>query len=307
VRDAQGGQPDAGRDAAAGLRQQELRAGAAAAQLESGEDANLTRGAREAGSDPLRQLSPAAEGERSASLASTGSNRLAQETPNPRANAPTDLEVLAAAKGSGEPGERTAGADALAAGDRLMNATTRGADALATTTPSAPAAASVGPAPSSALSPSAAAGADRLPEFSLERAPQDPEFSGELTARMKLLVRDGIREARLQLHPAELGRLQVTISTDGDQARVSFIAETVAARDAIEQSLPRLREMLEQNGLQLAQSDVGQQGMAQDRASPGEEAVVAADAGQPAEQDSEAGAPGELRSGPGSLRIDTYI
>lgn len=102
------------------------------------------------------------------------------------------------------------------------------------------------------------------PEYALLRSPQDPQFAGELGARVKVLLKEGVKEARLQLHPAELGRLQVTINTDGDQARVVFSADTLAAKEAIEQSIPRLREMLEQNGLQLAHADVDQGGFDQD-------------------------------------------
>jgi flagellar hook-length control protein FliK len=95
-------------------------------------------------------------------------------------------------------------------------------------------------------------------DMALRTAPGQAEFGDEVAASMRVLVRDGVREARLQLHPAELGRLLVTISTDGDQAKVAFVTDTAAAREAIEQALPRLREALQQSGLQLAQSDVGQ-------------------------------------------------
>ena len=154
-----------------------------------------------------------------------------------------------------------------------------------------------------------AASMDPANEYSLERAPDDPEFADELTTRMKVLVRDGVREARLQLHPAELGRLQVTITTEGDQARVSFVADTAAARDTIEQNLPRLREMFEQNGLELAQSDVGQRGPAggenEGRGAADEErattdvAAVGAD-GEAVNPDADPGSAG-------TSRIDTYI
>lgn len=96
----------------------------------------------------------------------------------------------------------------------------------------------------------------------LQHAPQDPAFPGELANRLQVFARNGMHEATLQLHPAELGRLQVSISTEGDQARVMFVADNAAAREAIEQSLPRLRELLAQSGLQLAHSDVSDQSLA---------------------------------------------
>jgi flagellar hook-length control protein FliK len=121
---------------------------------------------------------------------------------------------------------------------------------------------------------------------------------------MKTLLRDGVREARLQLHPAELGRLQVTVSTDGDQARVSFVADTQAARDAIEQSMPRLREMLEQNGMQLAQSDVGQRDLQSGR--EGSDAESFQQAGDEVAT-GESEPVGMLAAQTVTSRIDTYI
>jgi flagellar hook-length control protein FliK len=177
-----------------------------------------------------------------------------------------------------------------------------------TLTPLASSIAGMAPATASGAAPTtsaAQAGQHLFPEYALNHAPQDPEFPGELTARMKTLLRDGVREARLQLHPAELGRLSVTVSTDGDQARVSFIADTAAARDAIEQSMPRLREMLEQNGLQLAQSDVGQRDLQGGR--DGADAERSISRGNVGDTPAESEVPEELVSHRSSSRIDTYI
>lgn len=121
-----------------------------------------------------------------------------------------------------------------------------------------------GMTPATAAAPSPAEGApptdgDAL-VLDVDAAPEDAEFPREMSSRVSLMLRDGSREARLQLHPAELGRVQVTINTDGDQARVVFVAESAAAREAIEQAMPRLREALAQQGMELAQADVGQQG-----------------------------------------------
>ncbi len=224
---------------------------------------------------------------------------------NPRAAAQPGEEALSL-RGSSTRNEARTGIEGAAtlSGDTSGAAASRGGEgSLPTAVTAAAGPASAGVATNTTAT---ASSAERLPEFNLSRAPQDPEFAGELTTRMKVLVRDGIREARINLHPAELGRLQVTVSTEGDQARVSFVAETSAAREAIEQSLPRLRDMLEQNGLQLAQSDVGQQG-AQGRRDDGAEAGAVAASGatesDPAAQD-DADTAGSVAS---SSRIDTYI
>jgi flagellar hook-length control protein FliK len=66
--------------------------------------------------------------------------------------------------------------------------------------------------------------------------------------------------AELRLNPPELGRLDVRISMSGSEASVQFSAHSGAVREAVEQALPRLREMLEQNGLSLAHADVSDHG-----------------------------------------------
>ncbi|MEZ5569433.1 MAG: flagellar hook-length control protein FliK [Halioglobus sp.] len=101
--------------------------------------------------------------------------------------------------------------------------------------------------------------------------PADPTFHTELAGRISLLMRDGLSEARLQMNPPELGRLDIKISTDGDQARVSFLVQGADTRDAIEQAMPRLRELLEQSGLQLSRFDVSDHSRSQqgDHRAPG--------------------------------------
>ena len=94
----------------------------------------------------------------------------------------------------------------------------------------------------------------------LEAAPDTPEFPEEMFGRIRLMQAQGGHEARLNLHPAELGRLQISISTEGDLAKVAFTVDNPQAREALEQAMPRLREMLQQAGLQLADSSVAEQG-----------------------------------------------
>jgi len=84
-------------------------------------------------------------------------------------------------------------------------------------------------------------------------------WGDELAGKVNLLVRNGVSEARLQLNPAGLGHVAIDIQTDGDKAVVTFHAQQGATREAIEQAMPRLREMFEQSGLQLTQGSVSDQ------------------------------------------------
>jgi len=70
-------------------------------------------------------------------------------------------------------------------------------------------------------------------------------------------------KAELVLTPPNLGKLEVSISLNGDLTTAQFVASSQAARDALERAMPQLREILEQAGIMLGNADVstsGQQG-----------------------------------------------
>lgn len=84
----------------------------------------------------------------------------------------------------------------------------------------------------------------------------DSQWNNDLAGRVSVMVKNGLSEASLQLTPPELGRLEIKIVTEGDQAKINFVVHSVDAKDAIELAMPRLRDMLGQVGLQLAQGEV---------------------------------------------------
>ena len=103
----------------------------------------------------------------------------------------------------------------------------------------------------------------QVPGF--KASPDSANFPQEVVTRVRMIQGQGGTEARLNLHPAELGRLQIAITSEGDATRVAFVVDNAQAKEALEQAMPRLREFLQQAGLQLAEGSVSQQGQ-QDRA-----------------------------------------
>ncbi|PCI81625.1 MAG: hypothetical protein COB20_01345 [SAR86 cluster bacterium] len=82
--------------------------------------------------------------------------------------------------------------------------------------------------------------------------------SNALGEKIHWMHNANISTAELHLHPAELGSIEIKIVTEDQQARVSFITSSATARDVIEESLPKLRELLAESGLALDQSDISQ-------------------------------------------------
>jgi flagellar hook-length control protein FliK len=93
---------------------------------------------------------------------------------------------------------------------------------------------------------------DAVAEASLRAAPDEAGFAPAFGAQVTLWVKDGVQEARLQLHPAELGPVTVQIALDGQAAHIDFTAAVAATRESIEQSLPALAAALRESGFTLA-------------------------------------------------------
>jgi flagellar hook-length control protein FliK len=73
------------------------------------------------------------------------------------------------------------------------------------------------------------------------------------------MVGQNIQQAEIKLNPPHLGPLEIKVSLQNDQTSVTFVATQAPTRDALEASIPRLREMFGEINLNLANVDVGQQ------------------------------------------------
>jgi flagellar hook-length control protein FliK len=81
-------------------------------------------------------------------------------------------------------------------------------------------------------------------------------WGNELGARLTVMAQQGISSASLRLSPAHLGPLDVRISVRDNTATVYFGAQQSDTRAALEQALPRLRELFAQQGLNLTHAGV---------------------------------------------------
>ncbi len=109
------------------------------------------------------------------------------------------------------------------------------------------------PLPATAPLPAATATAPPPPTFQLAAA----DLPLRLGDQLQWLLAGDTQEVRLQLHPREFGHISVQIRVEGQGVQVAFVAEHPAARAALEQALPQLRERFLADGLQLLDAEVG--------------------------------------------------
>ncbi|WP_292363625.1 flagellar hook-length control protein FliK, partial [Methylophaga sp. UBA1464] len=99
------------------------------------------------------------------------------------------------------------------------------------------------------------------PALSLDIQPQlnNAAWARVMSSRVVWMAREGVQQAELRLNPAHLGPVEVRLSMQNEQTSVTFVASNAAARDALEQALPRLRESFSDNGLALNHAEVSHQ------------------------------------------------
>ncbi|AIF49194.1 hypothetical protein HY57_19060 [Dyella japonica A8] len=85
-----------------------------------------------------------------------------------------------------------------------------------------------------------------------------PAFGQELSQQVTWLGGQDVKEARIRLHPEDLGELDVKVSVKQDHVDVAFIAQHPQAVHAVQQTLSQLDAMLAHHGLSLGQAQVGQ-------------------------------------------------
>jgi len=106
----------------------------------------------------------------------------------------------------------------------------------------------------------------------------DAGFDEAIGARVGWLADQRIGHAHIRLNPDDMGAIDVRLQLDGDKVHASFSSPHVDVRQALESSLPRLRDLLGEQGFQLAHADVGQHD-SPGGGKPGEPRVGSLDAG----------------------------
>lgn len=104
-----------------------------------------------------------------------------------------------------------------------------------------------------------------IPQLQVHTPAGQRAWAEDVGSRMLWMVGRGESRAELVLTPPSLGRLGVSIQINGDQTSAHFVAATAAAREALEQAMPRLREALQQAGITLGQTNVSTSGEQQAR------------------------------------------
>jgi flagellar hook-length control protein FliK len=130
----------------------------------------------------------------------------------------------------------------------------------------------------------------------------------ELEERVLWLFDRRQTAAELRLNPAELGSVEIRVRMEKESASISFVVQSASVREAVEGTLPRLRELLAESGVSLGRVDVaerssGESGRGGDSRGEGDGSNAAARRGAAGGDSSPTGP--AVRRGEGM--VDTYV
>ncbi len=107
---------------------------------------------------------------------------------------------------------------------------------------------------------------DAAPAATLHvHAPVDSaDFAQGVADRVSFAVDNDWNTAKLQVNPAQLGPIDLQIAVQGDRAQVVMSTHSALTREALESSIPKLKEMLGSQGFTQVSVDISQRSF-QDR------------------------------------------
>ena len=106
---------------------------------------------------------------------------------------------------------------------------------------------------------------DKVEIPGMNKAFNHPEWQQEFGEKILWMHSKSVQVAELRLNPQHLGPVSIRVDVSQDQATLAFTVQHSAVREAIEAAMPRLRDMLQGQQLNLADVNVSQDHSAEQR------------------------------------------
>jgi len=110
-------------------------------------------------------------------------------------------------------------------------------------------------------------------------SPDNAQWNNQVGERINWMITGQMQRVEIRLDPPELGTLDIRLNmVKENQANIMFHVSNASAKEAIESAIPRLREMFEQQGIDLGDVEVSQESFQQHQESAFEQYNRQADA-----------------------------
>jgi len=101
------------------------------------------------------------------------------------------------------------------------------------------------------------------PTLTLDTPVNNPRWGGELGKTVQWMMSQSMTGAQIRLNPQQLGPIEVRLQIENGQASLAFTAQHGATREALDAALPRLREMMAEQNIDLLDANVSEHSFAE--------------------------------------------
>ncbi|WDE00494.1 flagellar hook-length control protein FliK [Thalassomonas actiniarum] len=85
------------------------------------------------------------------------------------------------------------------------------------------------------------------------------DFAGPMKEKVMIMINQKIQQVEIRLDPPELGNMHVRVNLQNEQAAVNFLVQSQQAKEALEQGMGKLKDMLSESGVDVGDANVAQQ------------------------------------------------
>ena len=84
------------------------------------------------------------------------------------------------------------------------------------------------------------------------------DFADAVKDKVMVMINQKIQQVEIQLDPPEMGNVHVRVNLQNEQAAVQFVVQNQQAKEALEQNMGKLRDMLAENGVDVGDANIEQ-------------------------------------------------
>jgi len=85
------------------------------------------------------------------------------------------------------------------------------------------------------------------------------DFTNAVKDKVMVMINQKIQQVEIQLDPAELGSMSIRVNLQNEQAVVSFMVQNQQAKEAVEENIDKLKNMLAESGIDVGDANIEQQ------------------------------------------------
>lgn len=97
---------------------------------------------------------------------------------------------------------------------------------------------------------------EQIAEQSAVQEPDTQDIMRQIMDYMKVQVKPGMSSLEMQLHPANLGMLQIQVASKGGVLTAQFVTQNESVKAALESQMVQLKENFDQQGIQVEAIEV---------------------------------------------------